>query len=75
MSKVAKFTVTLSESPTDRVSVAFRTVDLTAKSPADYTSVEGIVVFEAGETVEAISIPVNDNNGQDAKHFLVSLLS
>ena len=74
MARIATFTVTLSQPAPQRVSIGYRTVDLTATSPADYSTSEGILTFETGESVKTISIPVRDNDvGQTAERFAVTL--
>lgn len=74
MARTATFTVTLSEPSPQKVSVAYRTVDLTATAPSDYTTAEGILTFDAGQVSKTITIPVRDDAvGQPAERFLVTL--
>lgn len=75
MARTATFTVTLSEPSDERVSIEYQTIDLTAVSPSDYTASNGVLTFEAGETVKTITIPVRDDLvGQPAERFAVTLL-
>lgn len=74
MSRLAVFTISLSEPAQSRVSISYRTVNLTAVSPDDFTEIEGSITFEIGEMTKVISIPVRDAMiGTPAKCFAVTL--
>jgi len=74
MARTATFTVTLSKPSTQKVSVQYRTVDVTATAPEDYTATEGVLTFEAGELSKSITVPVRDDApGQPAERFVLTL--
>ena len=74
MARTAKFTVKLSQSSTQRTSVAYQTVDVTATEPSDYSTSQGILIFEPGEMTKTITIPVRDDvPSQPEKRFLVTI--
>lgn len=74
MSRNAVFTVTLSQPSNQRVYVDFVTVDLTAISPADFTAQRGTLIFDAGEVIKTISVPVRDDEpGKPAQQFKTTL--
>lgn len=74
MPRTAVFTVTLSQPSTQRVTVDYVTVDLTAKAPTDYTAQRGTLIFDAGEVIKTISIPVRDDvPGRQAQKFATTL--
>lgn len=76
MTRFARFSVSLSAPPAYQVSVSYRTSDLTAKTPTDYTPAEGTLIFQPGEQSKEILISVADaKTGQSAKHFLVTLFN
>ncbi|MHA3770669.1 Calx-beta domain-containing protein [Verrucomicrobiota bacterium sgz303538] len=52
------FTVTLETATTLQVKVGYRSSDNTAKAGEDYGAVEGVLVFEPGETTKTITVPV-----------------
>jgi hypothetical protein len=54
----AVFTVTLSASSGNTVTVSYATADGTAVAPADYVSVSGSVTFNPGETTKQIIVPI-----------------
>ncbi len=55
---VAKVKVQLSQVPTRRVTVDFRTVNGTASAPGDYTAKSGTLAFPAGTRTKTISVPI-----------------
>lgn len=63
MARTAIFTVTLSKPSTQRASVAYRTVDVTATAQDDYTPSEGTLIFEPGEVTKTITVQVRDEEG------------
>ena len=73
----ATLTVSLSPSSTNTVTVAYATVDGTAKtSDSDYVSTSGTLTFAPGVTTQPISVPVNgDTTAEDYQTFLVKLSS
>jgi len=57
-------------------SVSFSTANGTATSPADYTAVSGTVNFAPAESVQFITIPINDNAATNVdRTFTVSLFA
>ena len=74
MARTATFTVILSKPSTQRVSVAYRTVDVTATAQEDYTPSEGTLIFEPGEVTKTITVQVRDHDDtQPSERFLVTL--
>ena len=70
----AVFTVTLSETSSDEVTVGYSTSDGTAEAGADYTSKSGTLTFSAGSWTETIEVPVTDDTAvEDAETFTVTL--
>eukprot|EP00930_Biecheleria_cincta_P045676 TRINITY_DN31481_c0_g1_i1.p1 TRINITY_DN31481_c0_g1~~TRINITY_DN31481_c0_g1_i1.p1 ORF type:complete len:852 (-),score=144.61 TRINITY_DN31481_c0_g1_i1:154-2709(-) len=56
--------------------VQYKSRDGTAKSPDDYTPVEGILCFEAGETEKQIFVTIIDDEGaEETEEFYVDLFS
>ncbi|HEY9286101.1 MAG TPA: Ig-like domain repeat protein, partial [Pyrinomonadaceae bacterium] len=78
-SQLATFTVHLSSPSTETVTVNFTTADEPAgpgKAVAgqDYSSTSGNVVFQPGQTLQTIPVPVtNDGAGEADETFLVNL--
>jgi beta-glucanase (GH16 family) len=56
------FAVILSASTTDTVKVSYTTIDSSAFAGTDYTAVSGTLVFNPGNTVSVINVPVISNN-------------
>lgn len=74
MARTATFTITLSEPAQERISISYRTVNLTAVSPEDFTQGDGVVTFEIGEMTKLVTIPVRDIVlGAPAERFAVTL--
>src|ERR1051326_5530219 len=70
----ATFTVSLSESSTQPVSVNFATANGTATAPADYATQSGTLTFSAGQTNKQITILVNgDTIDEVDETFTVTL--
>ena len=55
------FTVTLSRTVAEAVSVNYATSDVTAMAGEDYTATSGTLTFTAGETAKTVSVPVLDD--------------
>lgn len=62
----ASFTVTLSAPTNHRTNINYSTANGTAESGSDYTSTSGILTLEPGVTSGMISIPVLDDNLDEA---------
>lgn len=62
MSRIARFTVTLSQAVPDGGSVTlnYNTVDGTATAPSDYTSKSGTLSFQPGDTSKTVDVTVRD---------------
>ena len=59
---------------TNRVSVEYATADLTAKAGQDYTASKGTLVFEPGQAIASLPIPIaNDALAAPNRAFTVSL--
>jgi aryl-phospho-beta-D-glucosidase BglC (GH1 family) len=57
-SHTAAFTVKLSQASASPVTVAYSTVDGTAKAGSDYTAASGTLTFAPGETAQTISVTI-----------------
>lgn len=76
MARQAQFTVSLSKSSTERVSVNYATKDGTAVAPADYTAKSGTLVFEPGEVSKVVNVPIRDQlSGTAEETFSLELSS
>ena len=72
----AEFTVRLSKTSGDVVSVSYATVDGTAAAGSDYTAASGVLRFEPGETTRAVVVTtVVDVLLESAEEFTVELNS
>src|SRR5437764_10206132 len=72
----ATFTVTLSSSSSETVSVRYATANATAKAGRDYIATSGTVTFAPGETSETILVPViGDQSPERDETFIVRLTS
>ena len=70
----ASFTVTLSESSPDTVTVDYATADGSAAAPGDYTAASGTLTFLPDETTQTVSVDVNgDTLDEDDETFTVEL--
>jgi hypothetical protein len=69
-----KLPVTLSWSSSDVVTVHYLTVNGTARSKSDYTSVSGTLTFQPGQTTRTISVPIKtDRKREPNENFIVRL--
>ena len=72
----AIFTVTLSTSSSQSVTVNYATADGTATAPADYQSTNGLLTFNPGDTTKTITVAVNgDTLDEPSETFFVDLSS
>ena len=55
------FTVSLSATSSQQVTVDYATADGTATAGEDYTATSGTLTFQAGETTKTISVPITDD--------------
>ena len=70
----ASFTVTLSESSPDTVTVDYATADGSAAAPGDYTAASGTLTFLPDETTQTVFVDVNgDTLDEDDETFTVEL--
>lgn len=60
MARQAKFTVSLSKTSTEPVTVDYATQDGTATAPSDYTAVSGKLTFAPGESSKTVTVPIRD---------------
>ena len=71
-----RFTVTLAPASGRTVTVHYATADAGAEAATDYTTVTGALTFEAGATTHTISVPVVDDEADEAdEKFTVTLSS
>ena len=71
----AVFTVTLSPSSAQTVTVNYATVAGTAAAGTDYTSESGTLTFTAGQTTKTISVPILDDSLAEATETFAVTLS
>ena len=70
------YTVTLSTSSTQTITVNYATADGTATAGLDYTSTNGTLTFAPGITTRTINIPIlNDNLNEADETFTLTLTS
>ena len=69
------FEVTLDRAVRHRVKVDYRTVDGTAVAGADYTAVNGTLLFERGVTSRTVSVPVLDDAHDEDSETMTLVLS
>ena len=70
----AGFAVSLDQTSTEQVTVAFATTDGTAKAGADYTAAAGTLTFAPGATAATISVTVTDDTVPEVPEvFRISL--
>jgi hypothetical protein len=71
----AVFTVTLSPSSNQTVTVNYTTANGTAIAPGDYQATSGMLTFNPGETSKPINVPVNGDTANEAicETFFVNL--
>ncbi len=71
---LATLTVTLNSTSTQAATVNYATVDGTAKAGSDYTATSGTLTIAAGQSSGTISIPIlNDNVNEANESFTVQL--
>ena len=69
-----QFTITLSETSTQPITVSYATADGSAGGKSDYTPTSGTLTFAAGETVKTISVKIKeDNRVEGTETFQVNL--
>lgn len=74
MARQARFTVSLSKSSTETITVDYATQDGTAVAPSDYTAVSGKLTFAPGEVSKTINVQIRDAiDGNPAEAFSVVL--
>ena len=72
----AVFTVTLSATSTQVVTVGYATANGTATAPADFASTSGTLTFPAGVTTQTIAVPlVTDSVVEPNETFTVGLIN
>ena len=70
------FTVTLSKSATNAVSVNYATQSDSATSGSDFTSTSGTLQFAASDTSKTVSVPIlDDDHDEGSEAFLLVLSS
>lgn len=69
----ANFVVSLSQSSTSTVTVAFATADGTAKAGQDYTATNGTLTFGPGETSKTVTVQVLADGTAGNKTFSLNL--
>ena len=74
-SKNLTFTVTLSKSSSQTVTVKYATADGIARSTSDYTAKNGTLTFSAGQTSKTISVVIRGDAVLEGDETLFILLS
>ena len=69
------FTVTLSTSSLQTVTVDYATADGTATSSADYTSASGTLTLSPGHTSKTVSVPIADDDVDESDETFTLTLS
>ena len=69
------FTVSLSATSSQQVTVDYATSDGTATAGEDYTATSGTLTFQAGETTKTISVPITDDTEDDGGETFTLTLS
>ena len=72
---VATFTVSLSSTSTDVVTVEYATVDNSAASPTDYTADADVLTFLAGEDTKTVDIAIVDDSDPELLETFSLVLS
>ena len=62
----AAFTVSLSQTSTQTVTVKYATADGTATAGSDYTTTSGTLTFTAGQTAKTVNVPVKGDITNEA---------
>ena len=70
-----KFTVTLSRTVDETVTVAYATADDTATAGVDYTAASGTLSFAAGDTTKTVSVGILDDAHDEGSETLTLTLS
>ena len=74
--EAVEFTVSLSETSSQEVTVAYATSGGTATSGTDFTASSGTLTFEAGESSQTVSVStVDDSLDEDDETFTLTLSS
>lgn len=71
----ASFTVILSATSGQAVTVDYSTADQTAGAPSDYSAVSGTLTFAPGETTKTITVPINPDAIDELDETFVANLS
>ena len=72
----ASFTVTLSSSLGQQVTVGYATANSTATAGSDYNTASGSLTFAPGETMQSVTVEVNgDTTDEEDESFVVKLSS
>ena len=71
----ADFVVTLNPAASETVTVDYATSDGTATAGDDYTETSGTLTFNAGVTSMTVSVPVLDDDHEDAGETIILTLS
>ena len=74
-SSVAAFTVTLSSTSTQPVTVTYSTSNGTASAGNDYTAASGMITFAPGETTKTIAVAVKSDSLTEGKETFAVTLS
>ena len=69
------FTVSLSATSSQPVTVDYATSDGTAMAGSDYTATSGTLAFQAGEVTKTISVPTTDDTEDDGGETFTLTLS
>ncbi len=69
------FTVSLSATSSQQVTVDYATADGTATAGEDYTATSGTLTFQAGETTKTISVPITDDTDNEGDETFTVTLS
>ncbi len=70
----ANVQVTLTNPSSETITVAYATADGSATQPGDYTSAQGALTFQPGETTKTVAVAVKGNSRQDPdRDFFLNL--
>ncbi|MDA1275928.1 MAG: Ig-like domain-containing protein, partial [Verrucomicrobia bacterium] len=69
------FTVALSASSANRITIKYGTVDGTARAPADYEAIAGTLTFEPGATIQILTVKVRGDRFDEEDETLILQLS
>ena len=73
--ETAQFTVTLSRTSTQTVTVDYATADGTAQQGSDYTAASGTLQFAPGEASKTIPVPTVDDTVEEQTEIFTITLS